>query len=458
LNQSPYLPGATPVGREEPSTTDFSEIVYYLKMQGMPNGHLKAALAILVGMNSANLKNAIAIEIIDNDERNGGKVLDTCLPLVPHTFWVKFPMIPKDIFLRERETLKEKVIIEHDSIGYEKVAGDLNTLLDRQELIFTQTHFGKYGSGPQPITVSGPVGFISIAQDEQSCVLSHPSFLKIRLTSGEPPQDPNLIFDPKGASEMQNKQFKILLQRISSSFERLRPQPVSIPYKDVLLNYLSKTKNGPKGESFLNGLRIITLINNPPKLSKEEQVAKAWGCDIEMIEAATGIKVFPPETLVATKREYYIFWVIYSDLVRNDRVSLNPVQKRIREVVRDRNLKGLGTTWAAGETPAEKLIDISHADSVWASMDDIFKALEKDGGEPVGSTSTVRREVKELVDEGEIQEGKYPAPKNKNGYFVTSFDSEDTVSLPHPSEIEDPFLGKAKIKIQNPITGKIEEV
>jgi hypothetical protein len=62
------------------------------------------------------------------------------------------------------------------------------------------------------------------------------------------------------------------------------------------------------------------------------------------------------------------------------------------------------------------------------------------------------------VDEGEIQEGKYPAPKNKNGYFVTSFDSEDTVSLPHPSEIEDPFLGKAKIKIQNPITGKIEEV
>jgi hypothetical protein len=248
------------------------------------------------------------------------------------------------------------------------------------------------------------------------------------------------------------------LQRVIASLKRLRPQPIVIPYKDILLDHFSKTKNGPKGETLLNFLRIITLINHPPDLSKEEQMAMAWQCDMEMIEAATGRKAFPAEPLIATKRDYCTLSMILSDLIRNDAVSLEPLQKRILEVIKNRNLEGLELLFAPGQTNAEKLIDISHASGVWATIDDIIKGLENDGGEPVGSTSTVRREVQKLLDLEEFQEGKYPAVKNRNGYFVTSLDSQDTATLPHPSEIEDPIVGKEKIRVQNPITGDIDEV
>ncbi len=460
LSKPLYLPGATQVGIGQPWTTDFSEMAHFLKMQGVPNGHMKAALAILLGLNSSNLDNAIVIEIIDNEERIGGKILDTSLSLIPRSFWVKFKAIPKDIFILEREQLKGKVIIDHDSTQYGKVTSDLNTLLAQQKLESRQTILGKYGSAIQDVSISGPVAFISIAQEEESVVLSHPSFLQIRLTSGEPPQDPSLVFDPKGASEMQRKQFNLGLQRVIGSLKRLRPQQVVIPYRDVLLNHLSKTKNGPKGETLLNALRIITLINHPPSPSEEEQLAKAWDCDIEMIELAIGKKVFPHRPLIATKRDYYILWVIMSDLVQNNEdCSLTARQKRIFKVIKEHNLAGFGRTWKNFPmSDYEKLTTIENADLTWASQERIFEEVNKDGGDPISNTQIVYRELQDLKQKELIKEKKDPGAKNRLGYYVTTFDFQDTVTLPRPSGIEDPILGKERIKVQNPITGDIEEV
>jgi len=462
LNKPLYLPGATQIGPGQSWTTDFSEMANFLRMQGVPNGHLKPALAMLVGLNSANLENAIAIEIIDNEEKSGGRILDTCLALIPKTFWAEFKTIPKDFFIQEREQLKGKVIVNHDSDQFGRVTSDLNTLLVQQELESTQTIFGKYGPVTQDTSVKGPVGFISIAKDEESCVLSHPSCLKIRLPSGEPPQDLSIVFDPKGVLEAQRNQFMMGLQRVIASMKRIRPQPVIIPYNNVLLNHFSKTKNGHKAETFLNALRIITMIAHPPAVSREEQLAKVWECNIEMIETATGKKVFRPGTLVATKREYYILRVIFSDLAQKntENGSLTDRQKRIFKVIMGQNLAALegGSLANPDAPPHEKLNTIRYANQTWASQEEIFEGLNKDGGDPMGSTSTFYRELQEMEKHGFIKGEKDPGAKNRIGYYVTTFDSQDTVSLPHPSEIEDPVLGREKIRIQNPITGEIDEV
>jgi hypothetical protein len=224
---------------------------------------------------------------------------------------------------------------------------------------------------------------------------------------------------------------------------------------------LTQAKNSPKLDAFLSALRIITIINHSPDESAEERLSKDCGVDMKIVKSALGIVNIPQQSLVASKVDYYIFWLLMSGLIQseNEAVFLTERQKRIFEVTKRHNVGALGRTMISPNMPEyEKLTTIENADVSWASLEEIFEAVNKDGGEKISNTQIVGRELRELKEKKIIKDKNMPGSKNRLGYHVTTFDIGDKVSLPHPSEIEDPVLEKEKIKILNPITEEINEI
>jgi hypothetical protein len=455
-----YFERAAPVGPEKVWETRFSRICLVLKMLGVPDNHLQTALTTLLVLNSAHLGNPLALELIDNEEKSGGNLLRRCLTLIPETFQVEFADISKDFLILQKKEFKGKVIIASDSPKYKKVAEDLNSLLESQRVKLKHTSGGKYGITTQPILVAGPVGFVSIAQDSESTVLNRPSFLKIHFNSGQSVVDPRMVFNPQAATEEQNNRFKLFLAKFKNGFKRLQFQPVQIPFENVIADHLMQTKNSPKLEAFLKALRIITIINHSPDELDEERLSKDCGVDMKIVKSALGT-VNIQQPLVASKVDYYIFWRLMSELIKNENedVFLTERQKRIFEVIKAYNAACFGSTFKSFPmSDYEKLTTIENYSDAWASLDKIFEAVNKDGGEKIPNMQTVGRELRELNEKKLITDENIPNSKNKPGYYVTTFENRDTVPLPDPSEIEAPALGKEKIKIRNPITGEIDEI
>lgn len=105
-------------------------------------------------------------------------------------------------------------------------------------------------------------------------------------------------------------------------------------------------------------------------------------------------------------------------------------------------------------TKFQKLAQIPRTPSAWPDREKIFERVNKDGGEEISSTSTVYNDLQELERKGVIKNAKDPN-RRQHGYYVTTWELSDTISLPDPSAIEDPFTGKDPIKVRNPITGKV---
>jgi hypothetical protein len=182
---------------------------------------------------------------------------------------------------------------------------------------------------------------------------------------------------------------------------------------------------------------------------------------MRLAKAALGSGNIQQHPLVASKVDYYIFWRLMSELIKNDNedVFLTERQKRVFEAVKLINVEAFAVIMKSPDIPEyEKLTTIENAHQAWASQEQIFEAVNKDGGEKIPNTQTIGRDLREMKDKKLINDKNIPGSKNRPGYYVTTFDIGGTVPLPHPLEIEDPVLGKAKIRIQNPITGEIDEI
>jgi hypothetical protein len=459
----PFFGSAVQAGPEKIWETPFSHMANVLKVQGVPDSHLKAALLILLVLNSPRLGYPLVLEIINDEEKTGMSLLKKCLTLVPTTFYEEFDDPSKNIFVRERRELKGKVIISDDSSKYKNVASNLNSLLDRQKIPLKKTQKGEYGGNPRRIVISGPVGFISIAQNSKRTVLTFPSFLKIHLPAGEPIPDPRRIFNPKEVTDTQKSRFDLLLGYFINGFKRLQALPVRVPFSNILSAHLAKSKNTPKLNTFLDTIRIISIINNTLPESEEEYLVRTRGVEMKLARSALGTGNIQQHPLVASKVDYYILWSLMSGLIKNDNedVFLTELQKRIFEVIKAYNLSGFATTFKKDlpMSDSEKLTTIENYSECWISQEKIFEEVNKDGREKVSNTQKIGRELRPMRDDKKIIADKnIPGEKNKPGYYVTTFDIQETVPLPEPSEIEDPVLKKEKIKIINPITGEIDEI
>ena len=82
--------------------------------------------------------------------------------------------------------------------------------------------------------------------------------------------------------------------------------------------------------------------------------------------------------------------------------------------------------------------------------------VNNDGGQYL-SLSLVYNELIDLMKMGILDRSKPPKSRHF-GYYVMTLDLGGSISLPNPSEINDPIYKGAPVEIINPLSGQTEEI
>jgi len=450
-----YLPSAAP-DRDNIWKTPMTDITDLLTMSGVPSDQMQISLITLLILSSAHLGNPISLELIDDSYAGADNILRICTGLTPDNFLLNFSrkLIFNDI-LTEKDRIKGRSIVGFDSIEFEKVKNKINLLLKNQRLIDELTLSSKVGSHPIRIEITGPTSCVLITNNPKKLILTDPSFLRCYLQ----PSSQSISYVSELSQQDQAK-LKVYSNFMKNNLERLQHQKITIPYRDNIIKYLEKTKIArDKVETLLRMLRVITIINNSPPLNGIELLSNYSKSDLTTVATAFGNSIVPPTELTATKVDYYIFWILMSGFIQNEDTYLTENQKRIFEVIKKHNEKGLATLTMndPNDSKYEKLNLIAADNSpAQITQEQIFIEINKNGGDEIKSKDTLYKYIQELLKIGLIGVKKYSG-LNKYGYYVTTWEMTDTVKLPHPSEIDHPVM-KNKIKIRNPLTGEIDEV
>lgn len=449
------LPSAAP-DPDNIWNTPMIDITKLLTRSGIPSDHLKISLITLLTLNSAHLETPVSLELIDDSYAGADNILRICTGLTPNVYLLNFSRkLTFNDLLTEKDKIKGRAIVGYDSVEFEKIKDKINLLLKNQSLIEELTLSSKFGGVPHRIDITGPTSCVLITKNPKKLILTDPSFLRCYLQ----PSSQSVAYVSELSQEDQAN-LKVHSNLMQINLERLQHQKVTIPYTDQITQHLVKTKNAhDKVETLLRMLRVITIINNSPPLNAIELLSKISNTHQAVVATAFGNSLSLPKELIATKVDYYIFWILMSGFIQNEEVFLTEQQKRIFEVVKNHNLKGLvsSTMNLPNTSKYEKLNDIAAENSpAQITQEQIFIEINNDGGDEIKSKDTLYKYIQELLKIGLISVKKYSG-LNKYGYYVTTWEMNDTIKLPHPSEIDHPVM-KEIIKIRNPITGEINEV
>lgn len=450
LSSSLYFPAAAP-DKDDVWVTPVTKITNVLQKSGISDDHMRIALLNLLIMNSAHLGYPCALEIIDDLYAGADKIFHICSELTPKNFMINFSRkMTLDALYEAREDIKGKVIVAIDSIEFEKIKEKLNSFLKNQYFV-DELHIDGFSVKKE---LKGPTGCLVITKNQKNVILADPSFFKFYLQSSSKPAQ-----YVSELPEQERAMLRLNSKLLTKSFERLQYHQVKIPYNDQIINYLQQDRiTQSKIETLLRILRIITIINNSPPMDKIEILTTFSKSDAAEISLALGQPDILPKELVATKTDYYIFHKLMSGLLQKEDVYISDLRKRIFNVVKKINLDKLNvTTFNGPDISKYEKLNVIKADNspCWATMEQILNTLCNDGG-PEVSESTLWKNIHEVIKFNFIGEGKISGTSRK-GYFIKFMDIDDTIELPHPSNIYDGMNNK-KIKIINPFSGEVDEI
>lgn len=447
-----YLPAAkkTERGWENP----FLRISDFLKWEGFSEDPQRIALITLIALNSAHLRNAVAVELFENPSGQAASVLNTCAEMTPESFVKRCSKLMPDDFLRQKDQWKGISILGTDSTGFEKVKEKLNQFLIDQKLVEETIERTKKRDIATRYELEGPTACAIATQDPRKPILTRPSFLQFYL----PEASMRSTGEWAVAEEAQMQEER---NAIKVSFERLSPLTVNIPFRDQFLALLQAPQLQPalnKIDTFLKMIRVITIINNSPPLTKGEVVGRLSKTDPLTIDAARGLPRRGPLTLTAGKLDYYIFRVLMSGLLRKEGVPLTAKQKSLFQTIKNRNIGRLSTLMTIASNKYQMLSVIAGASQTWGTREQIFEDVNRGPGEKIEDTYLLFLELQALAQAGVIREKKIPDLTDTTGYFITRFDVDDIIPLPKPDEVCDSSCGEGKIWVQNPLTAEWEEI
>ncbi len=447
-----FIPPAAP-GPDGIWVTPFSVFAEFFKKQSFPPVYIQLALINLVVLISAHLGNPIVLEIIDDVSAGAADLVQRCMDLAPRSFWEPFLEMSLDDLVKSRENIKGKTIVGSDSAGFEKGKETLNLFLANQKLTDQRTVLTKIGNVPVTTVIVGPTGCVLISKNPKKLILTHPSFLGIEfkpITQG--------FYAPE-LEERAKAQLELHRDWIRESLQRLKENPVRIPFWPDIVQHLQADPSArAKGEMLRRMLKDVTIINNSPHMTESEIYSLVLKSNPATVALAKGLTAIPQGVLVARKVDYYILCVLLSGMLRIEGVSFSERERRIFRVVKDFNEGALGTSFMPpNATKFDKLAQIPKSPFTWPDQEEIFERVNRDGGEEVGSTSTVYSDLQDLEKKGVIKNAKNPNGR-QHGYYVTTWELSDTISLPDPKDVEDPYTGKEPIKVRNPITGEVDVV
>jgi hypothetical protein len=426
-----------------------------LRIQGIPSGNLRVAMATLLTCNSAHTGNPLGEEITESGETGAASMLGACLNLTPAKAIIEMPKFTTETILRERDQIRFRTIIGFDGEGYRKENRLLNLLLELQVLKNQETLDTKYSKVFEEVTVQGPTSLIVINKNPTLPILTNPSFLHLYMNPEASGTDQPLFLEKKFDKEM-------YFSWVRASLERLQPHPVMIPFMEQLTRHLvdSKVKySQQKAETLSRMLSVVVLTNNPPPLWKSEVYGRLFGNDV----ARTFSKNIRPdhpqtEALVATKVDYFLLWSFMDDLWLTGEESLTDRQLRVFNAIKKRNIEHLDEKVIDTKDPIQLIIYLSKNQESWATIEKIFEYVNRDGSPEEVSMSTLYREIRALTEKQAILTKKDSKEKNRVLFSICTLKVGRNIKLPHPSKIRDGIFDKEPVKVVNPITGKLEVI
>jgi len=457
-----FLPKTSPASPGGSWISSFCHIADVLKGQGISEHFLNVGLLAFTIANSPHLGNPMALELVDDQQSGAVNLLGACLRLIPDVNKIELSDVSLATLVRERAQLKGRAIISLNAEAYKKNADVFNLLLERQMLPWQETLTAKYGLIVQDILVEGPVGCVVVNKDSKRPILTHPSFIRVSLNPENPLQGPAQPTLQPDTNEKDREKIEWQFALVKASIKRLKSALVTIPFTDQILKSLAESRvqhARQKHNTFCKLISAITLINTPPPVFTKELVARAIEFDVHKLPSENRSVLDSGNNVVASKIDYYLFWLIMKDLIQSREDTLTERQARVFEAVKSYNT-GTSTqisTFTPQELDYQILLDISENRSRWASFENIFERVNQDGGEEI-NISTTYREIRELLNKELIQSHDDPSSKNKKLYSVTTLSVGQKITLPLPSEIEDPIFNKTPIQVINPITAKVEAI
>ena len=436
-----FLPGA--IGPDGFYRSPFCFMADILRRVGLQGQYLAATLISIITMVSAKLGFSGSFMMVDT-----GKDAEF-LVSVAEKFMPKGIIFPatdlddKSLFMSAEE-LPGKVIVNDSFARLKKCLPYLEPLIETGHTAMQIPIPTFRGKKNEQVDINGQVSLITITDNPENAGLKVSAFIKMILDS----EDVTCLIDKNALKE---EGLRRELQSFVKAFARMVPCKVYIPFiKDLeeFAKYNRISLNMLAPLIFL--VSVLTVINNTEQPSKEELMEF-------YLNPNYAIK---GKVLTASKVEYFLAYSLLGGHVsKHGENPLTEIQERIFQVIKKELEDLFSITGEDGNSIVEKLSVLPDTERL-PTMEKIIKGVNKGvkkDGFGIIPVSTINHHLNGLLKKGIIISKKLPGC-NKNGFYITLMEAGDIVPLPNPSKIFDPvYLGRA-VKIQNPLTGEIEEI
>ncbi len=445
--------------------------------------YLFSVLALL----SAKLNDPLAVAITEDEGAGATQFLDICLKIVPAEFYIEFTDLNKDLFWRGHKSFHGRMIVAFRSLGLQKQLINIFLHLERSMLV-DQKLKKENPNEIESIIIDGKLGFITILSSLKDIILSHPSVIRLHLTTDERFALQNLIDEAKNMEEYDQNLLSIKLAQIRKYFKKVEPLSVKIPYAQQILDaFITKKTNNLKDlfKNILRIIKLITIINNIPLPTNEDLYADYLGINVKIIKnikkshdadfaqnpllsgkSKENISTQPTEQnsniIQSTKVDYYYFWYIAKDVLTINNTGLTNREIRVFNALKKINLEILSSMTfikLISDNDEDILKTLHHEENniAWASREKIEKTVNC-GGEDELSQSGINESIQQLLEKQIIDKKKDSAMKRRLVYAINQLATASKIEFPHPSDIEDPVYRGKTVLVVNPLTGDVEKI
>jgi hypothetical protein len=410
----------------------------------------------LIGLSSAHLGDPLVLILIGEEPTKAARILEIASKLTPKEYQLQFSKLSSETLLRSGDTFKGKAVSGFDMSVFKRSQLDLTSLVLRSSLTNNQLIKSKTLKAIETVEALGPTAWVTIAQNDEAPSSQHPFFLTIPIES-----EVESLADDYDQEVRQCNESSDLLWHcavVNKALQRLRGVDVKIPFADMLKTHMqaSNVPDGPvKLGVMLRVIKNIVRMNNAPSLTAAELLDDYFGMPIERNAISS---------LIATKKDYYVFWLLMDGIIPTGREGVTPRDLRVFNAIKNHafgpaDADGILTFFPSADSDRTRLRTVQASTRRWSDKDRIIENLSKDGGERL-SPIMVHRILKEFVKKKLIMEMKDPEDRNSKRilYQVDTLSIDAGLQLPHPSTILDPLNPAGTMQVVNPFTGQNETI
>jgi len=437
----------------------FNEAAQLMRMQGVAQENIKAALIIFSVLCSAKTGMPLSIVLrVSEDKAVAEHLLSSCLKMVPSSLYIEIHNQTVEGLYSAGDHYRNKVLVARNLKSLKKIESHLNQLLVDGKISIQTSVNTKYGCQPIDFEVNGPVGFIGIEDESDPQLFNHPWIIRI------PVSESNSCEEAECGDAITNPGAEFEMAKIVRFLDQLSYRTVSFKQKDdftIAIRKQHPSNHIHKLRFIFRLLDVLTILNNPNSIDIDSFLANMMNTTKENAHAwleETGLwknkTIIPEEELTVGKIEYFMMTTILDKMLPLRYPVLSKLREVIFETIRYVNFEKMKSSFAPKDTILKQLYNLSKTDVFLANIDDIYLRLNQNRIDII-STKNIEKEIDALMKLGAI-ERKKPKEKTNYGYYITTDQVCHGVKFPAVQDLFCEHVDCPSIEVVNPLTIKKE--